>query len=87
VSGSLGGRFLRGRKYRVGADVEFLVDVGDLAGGAEAGHADEAAADADVTLPAGFDGRFYCDARAGRAEYRFLKAGVLFLARSSTTYF
>jgi hypothetical protein len=42
-----------GSHHRLGVDVELLVDVGDLAGGVKAVHADEAAF-ADVAFPAEF---------------------------------
>ena len=42
-SGYLRQRLVRGAHHRLGGDVELLVDVSDLAGGAEVVHADEAA--------------------------------------------
>jgi hypothetical protein len=50
---------VRGAYHRLGVDVELLVDVGDLAGGAEAVHADEAAFETDIAFPAEFDRCFY----------------------------
>jgi hypothetical protein len=47
-SGNLRQRFVRSAYYRFGVDVEFLVDIGDLAGGAKTLHADEPAFEADV---------------------------------------
>jgi hypothetical protein len=35
ASGNLRQRFVRSLYYRLGVDVEFLVDIGDLAGGAK----------------------------------------------------
>ena len=61
-----------GSHHRLSVDVELLVDVGDLAGGAKAVHADEAAFEADVAFPAKFDRRFHRDPRAGRAKDRLL---------------
>ena len=52
-----------GSDYCLGVDVELLVDVCDLAGGAEALHADKAAFEADVALPAEFDRRFHREPR------------------------
>ena len=40
-SGNLRQRLVRGAHHRLGGDVELLVDVSDLAGGAEVVHADE----------------------------------------------
>jgi hypothetical protein len=51
-------RLVRGAHHRLGVDVEFLVDVGDLARSAEAVHADEATFETDIALPAKFDRRF-----------------------------
>jgi hypothetical protein len=45
-------RLVRGPHDRVGVDVEFLINVGDLAGGTEAVHANEAAFEAYIALPA-----------------------------------
>ncbi len=39
TSGNLRQRFVRSAYYRLGVDVEFLVDIGDLAGGAKTVHA------------------------------------------------
>ncbi len=50
ASGNLRQRFVRSAYYRLGVDVEFLVDIGDLAGGAKTVHADEPAFEADVAL-------------------------------------
>jgi hypothetical protein len=60
-SGNLYQRLVRGAHHRLGGDVELLVDVSDLAGGAEVVHADEAALKANVTLPPKFDRRFHRD--------------------------
>ena len=79
ASGNLRQRFVRSAYYRLGVDVEFLVDIGDLAGGAEAVHADEATFEADIAFPAKFDRRFHRDARTGRAENHLLVSGVLML--------
>ncbi len=49
-SGNIRQRFMCGSHHRLGVDVELLVDVGDLSGGAEAVHADEAAFEADIAL-------------------------------------
>jgi hypothetical protein len=37
ASGNLRQRFVRSAYYRLGVDVEFLVGIGDLAGGAKTG--------------------------------------------------
>jgi hypothetical protein len=50
TSGNLRQRFVHSAYYRLGVDVEFLVDIGDLAGGAKTVHADEPAFEADVAL-------------------------------------
>src|ERR1700676_5179076 len=75
-----------GSHDRLGVDVELLVDVGDLAGGAKAVHADEAAFETDVAFPAKFDGRFHSDARTGRAKYRLLVGGVLLLEEQAARH-
>ena len=74
-----------GSHHRLGVNVELLVDVGDLAGGAKAVHADEAAFEADVAFPAKFDRRFHRDARTGRAKYRLLVGGVLLLEQQAAS--
>src|SRR5450432_1658496 len=79
-------RLVRGAHHRLGVDVELLVDVGDLAGGAKAVHADEAAFEADVAFPAKFDRRFHRDPRAGRAKDRLLVGGVLLLEQQAARH-
>ena len=68
-SGNLRQRLVRGAHHRLGGDVELLVDVSDLAGGAEVVHADEAAFEADIALPAEFDRRFDRDGRGTISVY------------------
>ena len=68
-SGNLRQRLVRGAHHRLGSDVELLVDVSDLAGGAEVVHADEAALKANVTLPPKFDRRFHRDGRGTVSVY------------------
>jgi hypothetical protein len=68
-SGNLYQRLVRGAHHRLGGDVELLVDVSDLAGGAEVVHADEAALKANVTLPPKFDRRFHRDGRSTVSVY------------------
>jgi hypothetical protein len=75
-----------GANHRLGIDVELLVDIGDLAGGAEAVHADEAASEADIAFPAKFDRRFHRDARTGRPEDRLLVGGVLLLEEQASRH-
>jgi hypothetical protein len=60
-SGNLRQRLVRGAHHRLGGDVEFIVEVSDLAEGAEVVHADEAALKANVTLAPKFDRRFHGD--------------------------
>jgi hypothetical protein len=68
-SGYLCQRLVRGAHHRLGGDVEFLVDVSDLAGGAEVVHADETALKANVTLPPKFVRRFHRDGRGTVSVY------------------
>src|ERR1700678_2026022 len=84
--GNLRQRLVRGANHRLGVDVELLVDIGDLAGGAEAVHADKAAFEADIAFPAEFDRRFHRDARTARAENRLLVSGVLMLKEQAARH-
>jgi hypothetical protein len=49
-------RFLRGADYCFRANVEFLVDVGNLPGGAEGMHSEGGALEADAALPSELNG-------------------------------
>src|ERR1700727_2863341 len=71
---------------RGGIDVEFLVDVGDFAGSAEAVHANEAACGADVALPAEFDRGFDRDTRTAAAKNRLLVGGGLLLEEQAARH-
>jgi hypothetical protein len=75
---------MRDAHHRLGIDVEFLVDVCDLAGGAEAVHADETAFEPDIALPAEFDCRFHRDTGTARAENRL--GGVLMLEEQTARH-
>ena len=81
--GNLRQCLVRGAHHRLGVDVELLVDVGDLAGGAEAVHADEAAFEADVAVPARLNRRFYRDVERliSSAEAFLYAASAIILIR------
>jgi hypothetical protein len=49
-------------------------------------HADEAAFETQITLPAKFDRRFHRDPRAGRAKDRLLVGGVLLLEEQAARH-
>src|SRR6202051_1184797 len=75
-----------GSHHRPGVDVELLVDVGDLPGGAERVHANEAAFEPEIALPTEFDRRFHRDSRARRAKDRLLVGGVLSLEEQTARH-